>query len=82
MKCDVLCLSLEPTGLIGVKLSEESGMKPNVLLIEDGSDDRLEVRLQLEVMGFQVFDVASAEEARETFLLRDYALVIKRCCPN
>ena len=76
MKSDVLFISLGLNGLIGVKLSEDSGMKPNVLLIEDGSDDRLEVRLQLEVMGFQVFDVASAEEARETFLLRDYALVI------
>jgi DNA-binding response OmpR family regulator len=57
-------------------LNDEPGTKPNALLVEDGSDDRMDTRLQLEVMGFKVFDVASAEEARETFQLRDYALVI------
>jgi DNA-binding response OmpR family regulator len=57
-------------------LNDELGTKPNALLVEDASDDRLDTRLQLEVMGFKVFDVASAEEARETFQLRDYSLVI------
>jgi DNA-binding response OmpR family regulator len=62
--------------LIGAKLNDEPSTKPNALLVEDASDDRLDTRLQLEVMGFTVFDVASAEEARETFQLRDYSLVI------
>ena len=57
-------------------MNDELGTKPNALLVEDASDDRLDTRLQLEVMGFKVFDVASAEEARETFQLRDYSLVI------
>ena len=50
--------------------------KPNVLLIEDNPIDRLNLKLQLEVMGFIVFDVASAPEASETFKLRDYSLVL------
>lgn len=48
----------------------------NALLIEDTSADRLEIKLQLEVMGFAVFDVSSAQEAREIFSIRDYALVL------
>ncbi len=28
--------------------------KPNALLIEDNADDRLNIKLQLEVMGFNV----------------------------
>jgi CheY-like chemotaxis protein len=35
----------------------------NVLLVEDNPIDRLEVRLHLEVMGFVVYDTASATEA-------------------
>ncbi|NDI10309.1 MAG: DNA-binding response regulator, partial [Actinobacteria bacterium] len=75
-KCAVLFQPDCEIILIGAKLSEESGMTPEALLIEDGSDDRLEVKLQLEVMGFKVFDVASAEEARETFAIRNYSLVV------
>ncbi len=54
----------------------ESEPKPNVLLVEDNPVDRLNIKLQLEVMGFVVFDVASAPEASETFELRDYSLVL------
>ncbi len=50
--------------------------KPNVLLIEDNHTDRLSIKLQLEVMGFVVFDVASAVEAAEIFKIRDYSLVL------
>jgi DNA-binding response OmpR family regulator len=50
--------------------------KPNVLLIEDNPTDRLSIKLQLEVMGFVVFDVASALEAAEIFKIRDYSLVL------
>ncbi len=49
---------------------------PNVLLIEDNHTDRLSIKLQLEVMGFVVFDVASALEAAEIFKIRDYSLVL------
>jgi DNA-binding response OmpR family regulator len=54
----------------------ENEPKPNVLLVEDNPIDRLNIKLQLEVMGFVVFDVASASEASETFKLRDYSLVL------
>lgn len=50
--------------------------KPNALLIEDNSEDRLTIKLQLEVMGFVVYDVSSANEARENFSMRDYSLVL------
>lgn len=50
--------------------------KPNALLIEDNEQDRLDIKLQLEVMGFLVFDVASTVEAREIFSIRDYSLVL------
>jgi DNA-binding response OmpR family regulator len=47
-----------------------------VLLVEDDAEDRLEIRLQMEVMGFVVFDTPSLTEARELFDQRDYSLVI------
>ena len=49
---------------------------PNALLIEDDGEDRLAIKLQLEVLGFTVFDVSSPLEAREQFLLRDYSIVL------
>ena len=48
----------------------------NVLLVEDNPIDRLEVRLHLEVMGFVVYDTASATEAKEILEQRDFSLVI------
>ena len=48
----------------------------NVLLLEDVAQDRLSLRLQLEVMGFVVYDTPTPEEARELFVLRDYVCVI------
>lgn len=54
----------------------ENEPKPNVLLVEDNPIDRLNIKLQLEVMGFVVFDVASAVEAAEIFQIRDYSLVL------
>ena len=50
--------------------------QPNALLIEDDSSDRMSVKLHLEVMGFIVFDVSSAQVAREIFPMRDYNLVL------
>ena len=50
--------------------------QPNALLIEDDSSDRMSVKLHLEVMGFMVFDVSSAQVAREIFPMRDYSLVL------
>ncbi len=49
---------------------------PNALLIEDDASERLSIKLHLEVLGFTVFDVASAQEARELFPLRDYSIVL------
>jgi len=57
-------------------LHSENEPKPNALLIEDNAGDRLEIKLQLEVMGFAVFDVSTAQEARELFSTRDYSLVL------
>lgn len=54
----------------------EAAPKPNALLIEDNNEDRLEIKLQLEVMGFLVHDVASALEAKEIFGIRDYSMVL------
>jgi len=54
----------------------ENEPKPNVLLVEDNPIDRLNLKLQLEVMGFEVFDIPSAPEASESFKLRDYSLVL------
>ncbi len=50
--------------------------QPNALLVEDDSSDRMSVKLHLEVMGFAVFDVSSAQEAREIFTFRDYSIVL------
>ena len=48
----------------------------NALLVEDEGDDRLKVRLLLEVMGFTVYETPSPIEARELFGLRDYSLAV------
>jgi two-component system response regulator RegX3 len=48
----------------------------NVLLLEDNADDRLAIRLHLEIMGFTVYDTPSPIEAREIFEQHDYSLVI------
>jgi DNA-binding response OmpR family regulator len=60
----------------GAKVENLAEIRPNALLIEDNATDRLEIKLQLEVMGFSVFDVSSAAEAREIFPIRDYSLVL------
>lgn len=49
---------------------------PNALLLEDDSDDRLAVRLHLELMGFVVYDTPSPLEAKEIFQIRDYSIVL------
>lgn len=48
----------------------------NAILVEDDGDDRLKVKLLLEVMGFVVYETPSPIEARELFVLRDYSLAI------
>ena len=48
----------------------------NALLIEDDGDDRLKIRLLLEVMGFTVYEAPSPIQARELFALRDYSLAV------
>ena len=48
----------------------------NILLLEDTSKDRLDIRLQLEVMGFTVYDTPNPDEAKELFVLRDYVAVL------
>ena len=60
----------------GAKVENLAEARPNALLIEDNASDRLEIKLQLEVMGFSVFDVSSTAEAREIFPIRDYSLVL------
>lgn len=55
---------------------ESAEPRPNVLLVEDDAMDRSEIRLHLEVLGFAVFDVASAKEAEQLFSIRDYSLVL------
>jgi len=62
-------------GTWGVKVTTEEP-QPNALLVEDDSSDRMSVKLHLEVMGFAVFDVSSAQEAREIFTIRDYSIVL------
>lgn len=57
-------------------VSMETTPKPNALLVEDNDQDRLDIKLHLEVMGFTVFDVASSLEAKEIFNIRDYSLVL------
>ena len=54
----------------------EELQNPNALLVEDDAEDRLTIKLQLEVMGFTVFDVSSAQQARELFAIRDYSIVM------
>lgn len=49
---------------------------PNALLIEDDTDDRLSIRLQLELMGFTVYDTPTKIEAEELFSQRDYSIVL------
>jgi DNA-binding response OmpR family regulator len=49
---------------------------PNALLIEDDADDRLKIRLQLELMGFVVYDAPTKQEAEELFTQRDYSIVL------
>jgi DNA-binding response OmpR family regulator len=46
------------------------------LLAEDNSKDRLETRLQLELMGFVVYDTPTSEEAKEVFEQRQFSIVI------
>lgn len=62
-------------GTWGVKVTTEEP-QPNALLVEDDSSDRMSVKLHLEVMGFAVFDVSSAQESREIFPIRDYSIVL------
>jgi two-component system response regulator RegX3 len=57
-------------------LGIESDQPNNVLLLEDNAEDRLAVRLHLEVMGFTVYDTPSPVEAKEIFEQHDYSLVI------
>ncbi|MEY4714548.1 MAG: hypothetical protein RIQ37_878 [Actinomycetota bacterium] len=49
---------------------------PNALLVEDDAEDRLQIRLQLELMGFVVYDTPSHQEALELFEQRDYSIVL------
>lgn len=48
----------------------------NVLLVEDDIDDRADLKLHLEAMDFEVFDIPSSTEAKESFEKRDYSLVM------
>lgn len=50
--------------------------RPNALLIEDDAEDRLNIRLQLELMGLITYDAATKIEAQELFPLRDYSIVL------
>jgi two-component system catabolic regulation response regulator CreB len=52
------------------------GPAPNALVVEDDPDDRMTLRLHLEVMGLVVYDTASAAEAEELFDQRDYSIVV------
>jgi DNA-binding response OmpR family regulator len=49
---------------------------PNALLVEDDAADRISTRLQLELMGFVVYDTPSQLHAQELFSQRDYSIVI------
>lgn len=71
-----LTLALPVVQVFGGRMENETLLKPNALLVEDDAHDRIEIKLQLEVMGFSVFDVSSVQEARELFVLRDYSLVL------
>ena len=72
MTCAMLRASLRQ----GANVENLAEARTNALLIEDNASDRLEIKLQLEVMGFSVFDVSSTAEAREIFPIRDYSLVL------
>lgn len=48
----------------------------NALLLEDDADDRVSVRLHLELIGFVVYYTPSPLEAREIFHQHDYSLVL------
>jgi DNA-binding response OmpR family regulator len=50
--------------------------RPNALLVEDDAEDRLQIRLQLELLGLVVYDAATKQEARELFPQRDYSIVL------
>lgn len=50
--------------------------RPNALLIEDDAQDRLDIRLQLELLGLVVYDAVTKQEAEELFPLRDYSIVL------
>jgi DNA-binding response OmpR family regulator len=58
------------------EIAELRNSPNNVLLLEDDSDDRMKVRLHLELMGFVVYDTPSPVEAKEIFEQHDYSLVI------
>jgi len=49
---------------------------PAALLLEDHAEDRLSIRLHLEVMGFTVHDTPSPKEATEILGQHDISLVI------
>jgi DNA-binding response OmpR family regulator len=67
--------SLKPHEILkGFEMSFED--LPNALLVEDDPNDRLQVRLQLELMGFVVYDSPSKLEAQELFGQRDYSIVL------
>lgn len=55
---------------------DEDAVPTNVLLAEDDPEDRLEVRLHLELMGFIVYDTPTSKEAKEIFQQRDFSLVL------
>lgn len=57
-------------------MASDETPKPNALLIEDNDEDRREIKIQLEVMGFAVFDMTTMEEAKEAFPMRDYSVVL------
>lgn len=54
----------------------EEVVAPKALVIEDSSENRLAVRLQLEVMGLQVYDTANFNEARDIFAERNFQIVL------
>jgi DNA-binding response OmpR family regulator len=49
---------------------------PTALLVEDNPEDRLAIRLQLEVIGFTVFDTPQQVEALEIFKDNEINLVL------
>jgi len=48
----------------------------NVLLVEDLSEDRSDLKANLESLGLQVFDTPSTLRAKESFLINNFTLVI------